>query len=106
MHPVPKTASEALRIFHDPTSEDWERDYAAALIAELEEGREALLATARDTNASEMLQQRAAECLAKAWRAKGMLMTADVSDFTPVATQEVLFQRGEGSPCRSNKPRC
>jgi hypothetical protein len=106
MHPVPKTASEALRIFRDPASEDWERDYAAALIADLEEGREALLAIARDMNASEMLQQRSAECLANAWRAKGMLMTADVSDFTPVARQEVFFQRGEGPPYRSNEPQC
>ena len=94
MHPVPKSAAEALRIYRDPTSEDWERDYAATLIAELPEGREALLATARDKSASEMLQQRAAESLANAWRDQGLLMTADVSGFTPVAMREVLFQRG------------
>jgi mannose/fructose-specific phosphotransferase system component IIA len=98
MHPVPKSAAEALRIYRDPTSEDWERDYAAMLIGELDEGRDALLTTARDGTASEMLQQRAAECLANAWRDEGLLMTADVSGFTPVALQEMLFQRGEGPP--------
>jgi hypothetical protein len=101
MHPVPKTATEALAIYRDPASEDWERDYAAILIADLEEGREALLATARNRSESEMLQQRAAECLANAWRDQGILMTADVSDFTPVAMQEMLFHRGEGPPYRS-----
>jgi hypothetical protein len=40
------------------------------LIAELDEGREALLVTARDAGASAMLQQRAAECLANAWPAR------------------------------------
>ena len=98
MHPVPKTAAEALAIFRDPASEDWERDYAAMLIGDLEEGREALLATARDSNASEMLQQRAAGCLANAWRDQGLLMTADFTGFTPVAMRELLFQRGEGQP--------
>jgi hypothetical protein len=101
MHPVPKSAAEALRIYRDPTSGDWERDYAAMLIAELDEGRDALLATARDRTASEMLQQRAAECLANAWRDEGLLMTADVSGFTPAALQEMLFQRGEGPPSSS-----
>lgn len=101
MQPVPKSATEALAIYRDPASEDWERDYAAMLIGELQEGREALLATARDSNASEMLQQRAAECLANAWRDQGTLMTADVSGFTPVAMQEMLFQRREGLPARA-----
>ena len=50
-------------IYVDPNSEDWERDYAAKLVGELEEGREALLATARDDSADGVLQQRAAECL-------------------------------------------
>ena len=98
MHPVPKTETDALAIYLDPNSEDWERDYAAKMICGLEEGREALLITARDRNASEMLQQRAAECLANAWRDQGVLMTVDISDFTPVALQELLFQRGEGPP--------
>ena len=69
-------------------------------IAQLE-GRNALLAIARDENASEILQQRAAECLASVWRAEGRLMTADVSDFTPIARLEVLFQGGQGPPGRS-----
>ena len=98
MHPVPKTAAEALAIYRDPESEDWERDYAAMLIGELEEGRDALLATARDRNASDMLQQRAAECLAHAWRDEGALMTADISGFAPAALREIAFQRGEGEP--------
>lgn len=65
MHPVLKTATEALAIYRDSASEEWERDYAAMMIGQLEEGRELLLATARDKNASEMLQHRAAECLAR-----------------------------------------
>ena len=101
MHHVPKSAMEALAIYRDPASEDWERDYAAMMIGDLEEGRAALLATAQDGNASEMLQQRAAECLAQSWRNQGVLMTADVSGFTPVALQEILFQRGEGPPFRA-----
>ena len=100
MHQVPKSAMEALAIYRDPTSEDWERDYAAMMIGDLEEGRAALLATARDRNASEMLQQRAAGCLANAWRDQGVLMTADVSGFAPAALREILFQRGEGPPQR------
>lgn len=100
MHDVPKSAADALAIYRDPASEDWERDYAALMIGELEEGRAALLATARDRNASEMLQQRAAECLANSWRDQGVLMTADISDFTPAALQEISFHRGEGPPFR------
>jgi hypothetical protein len=91
---------DALAIYLDPTSEDWERDYSAKMIGELEAGREALLATARDPQADGMLQQRAAECLSYAWRDQGVLMTADVSDFTPIALQEIVFQRGEGPPHR------
>ena len=98
MRPVPKTAADGLAVYLDSASEEWERDYAALMIGELEEGREALLATARDRNASEALQQRAAECLANAWRDQGLLMAADVSDFAPVALQEMQFQRGEGPP--------
>ena len=101
MQPIPKTATEALAIYRDPDSEDWERDYAAKMIGDLEEGREALLATARDINEDGMLQQRAAECLSYAWRNQGVLMTADISGFTPTALQEILFQRGEGPPYRS-----
>ena len=100
MKPVPANAEEALKIFVDPDSEDWERDYAAKLIGELEDGRAALLATARDDNADGMLQQRAAECLSYAWRDLGILMSADISGFTPVALQEIVFQRGEGPPFR------
>lgn len=100
MQPVPGTPEEALSIYLDPASEEWERDYAALMIGELEAGRAALLATARDPGASAMLQQRAAECLAGAWRDRGELMTADFSGFAPAALQEILFQRGEGPPFR------
>jgi hypothetical protein len=96
MHPVPKTASEALAIFRDPTSKDWERDYAAMMITSLDEALPDLLAMARDSTASQALQQRAAECLAVAWRSRGLLMSADISGFTPVARQEMLFHRREG----------
>lgn len=98
VQPVPKTARDALAIYLDPASEDWERDYAASMIGEWEEGREALLATAPDPAADGMLQQRAAECLANAWRDLGVLMTADIAGFTPCAMEEMLFQRGEGDP--------
>lgn len=100
MQPVPTNARDALTIYVDPNSEDWERDYAAILIGELEEGREALLATARDGNADGMLQQRAAECLSHAWSDLGVLMSADISGFTPAALEEILFQRGVGLPFR------
>ncbi len=100
MQPHPKTPMDALTIYLDPASEDWERDYAARMIGELEEGRRALLATARDPRADGMLQQRAAECLSYVWRKQGLLMTADISGFTPSALQEILFQRGEGPPYR------
>lgn len=100
MQPVPNSAVEALAIYLDPISEDWERDYAAKLIGELEAGREALLATARDPKEDGMLQQRAAECLSWIWRNEGTLMTADISGFTPIALQEMLLQRGEGKGFR------
>ena len=100
MQPIPKTPLEALAIFRDPGSEDWERDYAAMLITQLDEALPDLIAVARDPEASQMLQQRAAECLANAWRDRGILMTADISGFTPCARQEILFQRGEGPPFR------
>lgn len=100
MQPVPTNARDALAIYVDPNSEDWERDYASLLIGELEEGREALLATARDDNANGMLQQRAAECLSHAWHDLGVLMSADISGFSPFALREILFQRGEGPPFR------
>ncbi len=100
MQPFPKTAIDALAIYLDPASEDWERDYSAKMIGGLEGGREALLATARDPQADGMLQQRAAECLSYVWRDEGVLMTADISGFTPSALQEILFQRGEGPPFR------
>ena len=97
---VPQTPMEALRIFRNPESEDWERDYAAMMITSLDEALPDLVATARDPSASEALQQRAAECLAGAWRDRGLLMTADISGFTPIARQEILFHRGEGPPFR------
>lgn len=100
MQSIPTNSREALAIYVDPKSENWERDYTAKLVGELEEGREALLATARDENADGMLQQRAAECLSYAWRDLGVLMSADISGFTPAALQEILFQRGEGPPFR------
>ena len=98
MHPVPKSPTAALAIYLDQASEEWERDYAALMIGELEEGRAALLATARDSNESSMLQQRAAEALSFAWRDLGVLMTADISGFAPSALQEIRFRRGEGPP--------
>jgi hypothetical protein len=100
MQPVPQTAEEALFLFRDPASEDWERDYAAMMIKDLDEALPDLVATARDAKVSEALQQRAAECLAIAWNNRGILMTADISGFTPVARQEILFHRGEGPPFR------
>lgn len=45
---VPQTPMEALRIFRNPESEDWERDYAAMMITSLEEALPDLVATARD----------------------------------------------------------
>jgi hypothetical protein len=104
MQLIPKTAIDALAIYLDPASEDWVRDYSAKMIGGLEEGREALLATARDPQADGMLQQRAAECLSYAWRDQGVLMTADISGFAPAALQEILFQRGEGAPYRGGEP--
>ena len=98
MKPVPETPMEALVIFCSPDAEDWERDYAAMMITSLDEALPHLAAMARDPNASTALQQRVAECLANAWRDRGMLFTADVEGFTPVARKEILFQRGEGPP--------
>lgn len=98
MQPVPKTPMEALEVFRNPDSEDWERDHAALMIGSLDEALSDLVAMARDATVSEMLQQRAAEALSGAWADRGMLMTADISGFTPIARQEILFQRGEGPP--------
>ncbi|CAA9247408.1 MAG: hypothetical protein AVDCRST_MAG93-1588 [uncultured Chloroflexia bacterium] len=95
MHPVPSTPVEALAVLRDPNAEDWERDYAALMVGSLDEALPDLVALARDTTASEALQQRAAEALGGAWRDRGMLMTADISCFTPVAHQEILLHRGE-----------
>jgi hypothetical protein len=96
MQPVPKNAAEALAVFLDPASEDWERDYAAMMIGELDEGRSALAALARNGDESEMLQQRAAESLAGAWADRGMLMEGDTTGFTPVALEEIAKHRGSG----------
>jgi hypothetical protein len=98
--PVPKTPFEALDIFRNPEANDWERDYAALMIDSLDEALPDLVAMARDATASEMLQQRAAEVLGCAWRDRGILMTADITGFTPIARQEILFHRGEGPPYR------
>src|SRR5215207_9242059 len=94
MQPVPKTPMEALKVFRHPEAEDWERDYAALMIGSLDEALPDLVAMARDATASEMLQQRAAEVLAGAWRDRGMLTTADISGFTSIAQQEILLHRG------------
>jgi hypothetical protein len=98
MHPVPKSPADALAIFRSPESEEWERDYAAGMIISLDEALPDLIAVACDPTASEMLQQRVAEALSFAWRDRGMLWTADISGFTPMARQEILFRRGEGPP--------
>jgi hypothetical protein len=100
MQPVPKTPEEALKVFRSAASEDWERDYAALMIGALDEALPDLVATACDPTVSEMLQQRAAEILASAWRDRGMLMTADISGFTPTALEEILSHRAHGSPSR------
>jgi hypothetical protein len=100
MQSIPQTAEEALAVFRDPVSEDWERDYAAMMITQLDEAIPDLVATARNPDVSEALQQRAAECLAAAWRNRGILKSTDISGFTPTALQEILFQRGEGPPFR------
>ena len=100
MQPLPETPAEALEVFRNPDSEDWERDYAAMMITSLEEALPDLVTTACDATASEALQQRAAECLAVAWRNRGTLMTADMSGFTPAARQEILFHRGMRPPFR------
>ena len=98
MQPVPKTPIEALEAFRRPEAEDWERDYAVLMIGSLDEALPDLVAMARDATVSEMLQQRAAEAFGGAWRDRGILMTADISGFTPVAHQEILFHRGEAPP--------
>ncbi len=100
MQPIPQTAAEALAIYLDPVSVDWERDHAARMIGSLDAGRKALLATARDPDEDGMLQQRAAEVLSWAWRDEGTLMTADISGFTPAALEEIRLQRGERPPYR------
>ena len=64
MQPIPGTPAEALEVFRNPDSEDWERDYAAMMITSLEEALPDLVTTACDATASEALQLRAAECLA------------------------------------------
>lgn len=50
MQPVPETPEDALAIYLDERSEDWERDYAARMIGSLKEGRAALLSTARNAD--------------------------------------------------------
>jgi hypothetical protein len=100
MQPVPKTPKEALEVFRSPDSEDWERDYAALMIGTLDEALPDLIAMACDPTVSEMLQQRAAEALGGAWRDRGMLMTADITGFTPTALEEILSHRAQGSHCR------
>ena len=103
MQPIPQTPHEALAIFRDPASEDWERDYAARMMIDLDEALVDLLAAARNPDEDGMIQQRAAECLSYAWRDRGILMTADISGFTPAAMQEILWQRGEGPPYRGEE---
>lgn len=95
---APRTPQEALEIFRNPDANDWERDYAALMIDSLDEALPELEKVARDASASEMLQQRAAEVLGCAWRDRGILLTADITGFTPIARQEILFHRGEGLP--------
>ena len=96
MQPVPTTPEEALEVFRSPDSEDWERDYAALMIGTLDEALPDLVAMACDPTVSEMLQQRAAEVLAGAWRDRGMLMTSDTSGFTPIALAEIRSHRAQG----------
>lgn len=93
MHRVPRSPIEALAIYRDPGAEDWERDYAATMIAGLAEGRVLLLETARNPDEDGMLQQRAASCLGNHWWDRDELMTADISGFTPVALDEILAFR-------------
>jgi hypothetical protein len=100
MQPVPKTPKEALEVFRSPDSEDWERDYAALMIGTLDEALPDLVAMACDPTVSETLQQRAAEALGGAWTDRGMLMTADISGFTPTALEEILSHRAQGSHSR------
>ncbi len=100
MQPIPKTPKEALGVFRNPDSEDWERDYAALMISTLDEALPDLIAMACDPTVNEMLQQRAAEALGGAWRDRGMLMTADITGFTPTALEEILSHRAQGSHCR------
>ena len=104
MHAVPKTPLEALAIFRNSESEEWERDYAAGMITSLDEALPDLVAVACDPSVSAGLQQRVAEALSFAWRDRGTLWTADISSFTPIAYQEILFQRGEGPPYQGPWP--
>lgn len=99
MQPVPTTPMEALEVFRSPDSEEWEREYAAVMITRDDSPDEALpylVATLRDPNVSEALQQTVAGCLAVAWRQRGMLFTADISGFPPVARAEILAHRAVG----------
>ena len=96
MQPIPNSPEEALRIFLDKDSEDWERDLAARGIGAFEAGRVALLATARNPTEDEMLQRRAAEVLAWYWRDEGTLQTADLTGFTTSALEEIELHRRDG----------
>ena len=98
MDRIPQTPLEALAVFRNPATDDWARDHAALMIHSLDEALPDLIALARDATASEMLQQRAGEVLGGAWRDRGILMIADITGFTPIARQEILFHRGEGPP--------
>jgi hypothetical protein len=93
MRPVPKNRWEALAICRDPSFEDCGRDYAAMKIGELDEALPDLAAVARNLEASPMLQQRAAGCLANAWRDRGMPMDGDLSCFMPALLDEIALDR-------------
>ena len=70
------------------------------MIGTLDEALPDLVAMACDPTVSKMLQQRAAEALGGAWTDRGMLMTADISGFTPTALEEILSHRAQGSHSR------
>lgn len=103
MHVVPKTPTEALAVLRSREAEEWERDHAAKMITSLDEALPDLIAVACDPGASAGFQQRA-EVLSFAWRDRGTLWTADISGFTPMARQEILFRRGEGPPFQGPWP--
>lgn len=94
----PKTPQDALDLFNTPDATEWDRYHSAPMMHSLDEALPELERVARDQSASEMLQQKAAEVLGGAWRDRGILMTADITGFTPIARQEILFHRGEGAP--------